>query len=392
MPERCSNCGAELFEGQQFCRACGAAVRPSGEDAPTQLLAQGPPTSEPAAATARLGARGTDPSIGPRPAGYQPPASFQQTAPLAGQPAAKGRAGWLFALVAVALVSALGTLGLVFAFRSNRPTTVIVRKDGHGERGFVPPLPPELPARVREAVAAAGAPQPLDESDADVSDEETVVTQSFPLAGISSFSLKNFSGPVRVEGWDGDEAEVQVVKRGGSRELRGRLPILSARAGDRLALMSGGGPGTPVSVACEIRLPRGLRQLEISSETSDVRVEGLEGTVVVDLRVGDVEFHDVTGVVRSNVIKGATKVVYRSAERRGPQEFKVNLGDVEVHFPEEPDASVKAETIDGEIKVDEGLGLQVRKAPAGYHVAGRLGEGREPLLIRVVNGDIRLKK
>jgi hypothetical protein len=390
MAERCSNCGAELFEGQQFCRACGAAVRPAAEDAPTRLLGEEPDYAAPPATTSRLGARGTDPAMGPRPTGYQSPASFSQTAPLAAPPRAKGRAVWVLALVAVAVVSALGTLALVHALRSNHPATVVIRKDAHGHPA--PPVPPDLPARVHEAMAAAGVPLPLDESDAEHSDDETVITRTFPLEGVSSFSLKNFNGPVEVEGWDEPEAEVKIVKRGGSRELRRRLPILSTRGGDRLALMSGGGPGTPVTVAYEIKLPRGLRQVDISSESSDVRVEGLGGTVVVDLRAGDVEFHDVIGTVRSNVIKGAIKVFYEQAGREGPQEFKVNLGDVEVQFPDDPDAALKAETIDGRIEADPSLGLTVQKAPAGYHVVGRLGEGREPLLIRVVNGDIRLKR
>ncbi len=29
MAEYCNNCGAELFAGQQFCRKCGASVRPA---------------------------------------------------------------------------------------------------------------------------------------------------------------------------------------------------------------------------------------------------------------------------------------------------------------------------------------------------------------------------
>lgn len=394
MSERCGNCGAGLFAGQQFCRLCGAAVRAAEDETPTRILGQGPAAPGPPTATVRLDPRGTEPSIGPRPTDYQPPlAAYQQTAPLQAPaaPRGAGRAGWLIALVVVAAVSVLGTLALVYVFRSKGPTTVVVRRPGHPEPGVVPPLPPELPARVREAVAAAGVPLPLDEAEAEVSDDETVVTHSFPLEGINAFSLKNISGPVEIEGWDGDEAEVKVTKRGGSREMRRRMPVLSTRGGERLALQSGGGGhGTPVTFAYEVKLPRRLRQVEISSEASDVRVEGLEGTVVVDVRAGELEFRDVTGTVRSNVIKGNTKVVYERAGRN-PQEFKTNLGDVEVEFPEAPDASLKAETLDGKIEADEGLGLTVRKAPAGYHAVGRIGEGRAPLLIRVVNGDIRLK-
>ena len=41
MADQCSNCGAELFAGQQFCRRCGSAVGRAQEDAPTQLFPQG---------------------------------------------------------------------------------------------------------------------------------------------------------------------------------------------------------------------------------------------------------------------------------------------------------------------------------------------------------------
>jgi len=397
MSERCSNCGAELFAGQQFCRRCGAAVR--AEDAPTLRLGQGAPTGAPPATTSHLDARGTDPVRDPRPTGYQPPLSaFQRTTPLRAAPnaaPARRRGAWLLTLVVVvAVVSVLCTLALVFTLK-DRQSPVVVKKGAGGGGGsmlVVPPVPPDLPARVREAVEASGVSMPLDESGASVDGDRTTFTKTYELDEGGSFSLKNFSGPVTVEGWDEERAEVKIVKRGGTAEQRRHVPVMSARRDDVLALASGAGRATPVSVAYEIKLPRGIRQVEISSESSDVRVSGLAGTVVVDVKAGQLEFRDVTGTVRSSVIKGHTKVSYEHAEREGPQEFRANLGDVEVDFPEEFHADLKAETIDGQIEADDTLGLTVSKAAAGRHVVGRLGEGREPLLIRVVNGDIKLKK
>lgn len=402
MNERCPHCGAELFAGQQFCRACGGAVRGAGAEAPTQLF---PTAAEPPPTTSRLDPRGTDPVRDPRPTGYQPPSSqapppapFRQTAPLASAPtpAGRGRAGWLVALVAVAVVSILGTLAVVFALRSRHPQQRVIVKQTGGGLGLggvpAPPAPPDVPARVREVAEAAGAPFPLDESGAQVSAGQTEFTKTFELREGDRFSLRNFNGPVRVEGWDEPRAEVRVVKRGGTPDERRGVPILSARGEGGLSVTSLGGRGSRVSVSYEIKLPRALRQVEIAAETSEVRVEGLEGTVVVDVKTGRLDFKDVTGVVRSQIIKGHTRVSYEGADREGPQEFKANLGDVEVTLPEEFHADLKAETIDGRIEADDALGLSVVAAAAGRHVVGRLGEGREPLLIRVVNGDIKLKR
>src|SRR4051812_38145619 len=118
MSESCSNCGAELYEGQQFCRRCGVqvGVPATGGDAPTQLFPQEARPSQGAAvgtshvrseAAARLE---TGPVGVQQPTAYYPPANFQKTSPLVGQPfgsqplaigapAPKKRRGvWLLAL------------------------------------------------------------------------------------------------------------------------------------------------------------------------------------------------------------------------------------------------------------------------------------------------------
>src|SRR4051812_29580244 len=96
MPEFCSNCGAELYEGQQFCRRCGVQVgvpATGGDgDAPTQLFPQEARPSQGAAVGTSPVRSEAAPRVetGPvgmqQPTAYYPPANFQQTSPLIGQP------------------------------------------------------------------------------------------------------------------------------------------------------------------------------------------------------------------------------------------------------------------------------------------------------------------
>lgn len=397
MTERCGNCGAELFEGQQFCRRCGAAVAAEGEDAPTRILPEGAPTSEPPATTSRLGARGTDPVRGPAPAGYGPPppaftpAGLQQTAPLA--PARRGRGAWVVALVAVAALSVLATLGLVHAFRARSHQPVVIVKKGGEEKGLVPPPPPDLPARVREAVEAAGAALPVEEGDVTVSGDETTFTKSFRLDPGASFALRNVSGDVAVEGWERPEAEVTVVKSGGDARGRAATRVLASQAGGRLALTTAPA-GHDVTVSYQIKLPRALRHVEVNVERGEVAVNDLDGAVQVEVKNGEVTLGALGGAVRGNLIRGDMSVAYGGARRREPQEFSVVRGNVTVELGERPSADLKAETMDGDIEVAEEFGpLRVAKTAAGgRHVAGRLAEGGPPLLVKVVNGDIALKQ
>src|SRR5438105_14971185 len=255
MSERCSNCGAELFAGQQFCRRCGASVGRADTDAPTQILPQGAQTGGAAAAvgTSPFGGASTD-AVGARqPNAYQPPASFQPTSPLVGQPfgsrplavgptAQRSRRGaWLVALLVVLVlcVGVLGGAGLMWWHARQAAFVKKVNVSDVKPPDIPPPLPPDfgekLGAQIREAMRGAGAP--LDESGASVTGVDTVLTKTFEIGDDATFSLRGVSGNVTVTGADGDQAEVKVTKHGGSPQERAGARGLVARTDKGLSLV-----------------------------------------------------------------------------------------------------------------------------------------------------------
>ncbi|HEU4596898.1 MAG TPA: DUF4097 family beta strand repeat-containing protein [Pyrinomonadaceae bacterium] len=400
MSERCTNCGLELFAGQQFCRRCGAAVRPqAGDDErPTRILEGGTAGARQGSNEMRggVGGAGTDPFGEARQTAAQEPFRvFAQTAPLA--PAApRGGRWWTLPFI---VIVALACVGVLFMRRESSPSRMTVaKKGGLAKTGSlvppIPPIPPELPEEARAAIERAGVPTPFDESGATVTDDRTVFTKTVQLGEDLAFSIPEAIGEVRIEGWDGDEAEIKVTKRGGTAEQRRAMPVMLARGDERVSLLSppARASGGAVRVSYEIKLPRSLRQLELTAEEAEVELKNLDGAVSLDVRAGSIELKDVTGTVRSKLIKGSTKVVFGEGTHDGAQEFSVVRGNVEVDFAERASTDVKAETMDGDISADEDLGLRLVKSPAGIHALGRIGEGREPMLIKVVNGDIKLKK
>lgn len=405
MPEPCQNCGAELYAGQQFCRRCGAPVRaasPPGE-APTQLFPEGAQTfaAAPAAGTSRLGAVGhTDSVSRQQPTAYHTPlAAFQQTSPLpaAPPPARRRRGVWLAALLVVFVLGAGLASGAAYVWwRATRQH--VVRRTNSG--GMPPPpaapaapgVPADLGDRIKEALKGAGVPLPLDESGAVVSGATTVLTRTYELGDDAAFAVHAVKGDVTVTGADGEAVVVKIVKHGGSAAERGGARVLESKTDEGIALLTAPGQSEAVSVSYEISLPRGLRRLEVAADRGDVRVSGFAGAVVAEVETGEAEFRDVSGEVRSKVIKGSTRVFQGGAEREGSQQFSVVKGDIEATFADGSNADVKAETLDGDIETDAGFGLRVEKGPAGRRLAGRLGEGGEALYFKVTNGDIRLKK
>lgn len=400
MPESCPSCGAELYGGQQFCRRCGTPVgAAAGGEAPTQLFPGGAQAggAAPAPGTSPLGGGPrTEGVAGQRPTEYQP-REGQQTSALVGQPfasqplavgapgAPKRRRGvWLFALLAVFVLGAgLASGAALLWWRAARRNTVvkIVRNGPQGARA-VPkapavPVAPEVPAdlgeRIKEALKGHGVPLPLDESDAVVSGDDTVLTRTFGLDSDASFSAHVMSGDVTVVGADTDEAVVKVVKHGGSVEERAATPVLAAESDEGVTLLTAPSGGR-VKVSYEITVPRDLRQLDIS------------------VNKGDVVVREFAGGVRSNVVSGSTRVSLPAGGREGAQEFTVVKGDIEATVADGAEADLKAETLRGDIELDEGFGLRVERAAAGRRAAGRLGEGGDALLFKVNDGRIKIRK
>ncbi|MDT7779882.1 MAG: hypothetical protein QOC99_2394 [Acidobacteriota bacterium] len=401
MSERCNNCGAELFAGQQFCRRCGTPVRAEGGEAPTQLLPEGAQQTSPkstAAGTSPFSGARTD-AVLQQPTAYTPPlAAFQQTSPLPSAPARaprrRRRGAWLFALFAVFVLGGVVACAAAYVLWRARHPSMIVKRVSVGGMSApqVPPVPPNLGDQIKDALKGAGVPLPVDESGASVTGTDTVLTQTYDMGEDATFSLQVVNGNVTITGADGEQAVVKITKHGGSPQERSGARVLASKTDEGLTLITAPAQSGAVSVSYEVQLPRGLRQIEISADKGDVHVSGFDGEVVADLKMGDVEFRDVSGKVRSRLIKGNTRIFYEKPEREGAQEFSVVKGNIEATIADGANADVKAETLDGDIDVDEAFQMKVEKAPAGHSVAGRLGDGGEHLMFKVTKGDIKLKK
>ncbi len=390
MNERCKNCGAELFAGQQFCRSCGARTSLlSHDDVATQILSSNQPNA-PTATMPFAGERGTDPNFGPRPpapAAYRPPQQVMPLAPAAPSTRRRAPLGWMLLAFFVFAVGATFIAAGYFFTHQGRP---LVRRVVVPAVPAIPhpPLPPGVPV-------VTGAAETLDEDDADVSDDKTVITKTFPLTpGAGQFELTNVNGDIRVEGWDKPQAEVKVIKHGGTPDERAEVEIKLQQAGDHLELRTApDNQGNVDDVVYEVKLPRRLQHIGLSAMNGDVKLTGVRGNIEITAQRGDIKLEDVGGALTTKTLTGNTKIVLAAnAPGDAPQSFNAISGNIEVQLGDETNAEVRADTTSGEIKIDDELGLQVEKRLVGQHLAGRLGQGGPPLVLKTVSGNIKIKK
>jgi hypothetical protein len=395
MNERCRNCGAELFAGQQFCRQCGARTGVlTHDDVATQILPGQPTTAPPPTATVPLGGdrRHTDPNFPPyATAGYgapQPVGPLGATAPAA--PPARRRGipfGWLLLAFFVLFVGTVGAGGFYVYVHKIKPLAREIR-------GITPPKPPVPPRPpVLPAVAEDTDTETLDEDDADVTDNKTVITKTFPLTPEEGeFEVTNLNGDITVEGWDGDQAEVKVTKRGGDPDEREQTEIKLERKGAHLALHTepnGGGSGQEVTY--EVKLPRSLQHVNLNTMNGNVKLTGVHAGVEIATQNGNVKLEDVGGAVATKTLHGNTKVVVPETGRDAPQSFNTLNGNIEVELKGTVNADVKAEATTGAIDVDDSLGLTVVRQIVGQRAAGRLGQGGPALVFKTLSGNIKIK-
>jgi hypothetical protein len=419
MPDSCPNCGAELYEGQQFCRRCGVQVgvpAGGGGDAPTQLFPQeARPSQVPAVGTSPVRAEApprleTGPVGLQQPTSYYPPANFQRTSPLVGQPFGsqplaieaaapkkKRRGAWLLALFVFFVLGAGLASGAAFLWwRATHTTGVKIVKVGPPPAPGVPaipempPVPPDLGDRIKEALKSAGVPLPLDESGATVTGTDTVFTQTYELDADSAFVVHAASGGVTVTGTDGDQVVVKVTKHGGSPQQREAARVLASKTDEGLTILTAPGQAGGVSVSYEIKVPRELRRLEVSAERGDIKVGEFDGTAVLNLTNGSISVA-AAGEVRGRLVNGDINVTY-AGRHEDAQEFTVVNGGVNVSFGGEPQVDVKAASTNGDIRVEGDFGAGAEKRGSGHRLEAELGGGGGPLTLKVVNGDIRLKK
>src|SRR5215213_1119120 len=244
MAEHCRDCGAELAVGQRFCRRCGLAVaRPSSEDVPTKVFR---PEAQPNTPTmpSLLSTPATAQVYGQPTARQSPPTQREASYPA---PPSQGKSRWLRYLlfIMVGLVASVVLLGIMFARLARRYAATKSKTTAPAS------------APVKAGVNNPSKPAALmSEEGATVTEDQTIIKGTYPLGANASISLMNLTGKIKIEGWDESQAEVRVIKEGGSEQDRQAVQIKLDAGSDRLSLETSPTRSSPVEVHYEIKLPR----------------------------------------------------------------------------------------------------------------------------------------
>lgn len=234
---------------------------------------------------------------------------------------------------------------------------------------------------------------------------------SYKLAPGGSLSIKNVSGDVKINGYDGDVVTVSGFKEGRDRDV---VEVEDRSSGNHIDL----GVRYPspcncdASVRFEVRVPRSINVYieKVATASGNIEVNGVRGEVNVNTASGDVTVSEVNGRVNASTASGEMRVKdvvgevsaqsasgnveVEIAQLVGTEDLKFSSasGDVHVRLPANLDADVSMSTASGDIRTDFPIEVKDNRYGAGSQARARLGSGSRSIRISTASGDVSLMR
>jgi hypothetical protein len=218
--------------------------------------------------------------------------------------------------------------------------------------------------------------------------------------------IKGVNGSIEAGPAGSDQVEVTATKRGRRSDPdRVRIEVIEHERGVTLCVVYPSPPGSPpnrcapgeagrtstrnndVYVDFRVRLPDGVG-LVARTVNGNVRAEALGGDVHAHTVNGNVEI-STSERAQAATVNGSIHATLGRTTEAGSLEFETVNGRITVELPSSAGADVQAETVNGDISTD--FPVTVRGRFSARKVSGTIGKGGPDLLLRTVNGNIRIR-
>jgi hypothetical protein len=230
--------------------------------------------------------------------------------------------------------------------------------------------------------------------------QEAITVRNFqrtlPLPEGGVFSLANVNGSVEIEGWGREEVQILAEERTSSAatDTPGvKIDVLAQAGGVAVRTIYPEGEGVDISVEYRVHVPRHVRLAGVATVNGSVRVRGVEGDGQLRTVNGNVEMYDGAGRFDARSTNGN---IYMELRRlggadpgdRAPATLETVNGTVVLSLAADINLDMDIRTLNGDFFSE--LPLEQRVSAGGRELRCRLGRGGSPILIRTMNGAVRL--
>ena len=222
------------------------------------------------------------------------------------------------------------------------------------------------------------------------------ITKSVALARGAKVNVRGLNGPLVIETWEGETADIDITITASDANALARHPLLIEETGGGLTIRtedkrergeSGRDRGW-VRHRARLRLPRSV-SLQVSGINGRVQVAEIAGTIGIDGVNGAVEVAEAGSATNINGINGHVSV---ALTKIGPEGLRVNgiNGAVELGFQGTINAVLDVHGINGGVNSDFPV-VVVGEVKRG-ELKGTLGSGGPSIVVNGINGSVQLKR
>jgi len=228
------------------------------------------------------------------------------------------------------------------------------------------------------------------------------IEKTFPLNPNGRVSLSNVNGSITMTAWDRSEVKMVAIKTAESKERLAEVDIkIDARPeylnietdyGDWKSRSSNGvwRNNENVSVEYQLSVPRGAMLNEIETVNGSVTVADFTNITKVSAVNGTVRATNLRGTASLSTVNGEVAAEFERLETGSKIALETVNGTVNLLIPSDSNATLTAESLNGNIAND--FGLPVRKGKyVGRDLKGKLGSGEIPIKLESVNGGLTVK-
>ncbi len=236
----------------------------------------------------------------------------------------------------------------------------------------------------------------------EIQDETEKFDKTFPLNSNGRVSLSNVNGSVVVEAWDRNEVKVEYTKIASSKERLSEVEVRIDSRADYLEIetdydnwKSRNGEQWKnqgkLQVEFRLMIPRTAFLNEIETVNGSVTASNFTNFTKISAVNGSVTGTNLRGTVNLETVNGEVVADFDRLESGNKIKLSTVNGRVNLTIPSDSNATINADTLNGNISND--LGLPIRKGKyVGRDLYGRIGNGDARIKLDSVNGGLSIRR
>lgn len=230
-------------------------------------------------------------------------------------------------------------------------------------------------------------------------DETERFDQTYPISSNGRVAVSNVNGSITLEAWDRNEISLNVVKTADSKETLDSVKVIIESKADSFSVSTDYGNwknngrnwsnSRRADIQITMKVPSAAILDEIESVNGTIKAAGFTNVSKISAVNGNIQATNFGGSCSLSTVNGEVVADLSILGDKNKLVLSTVNGRISLSIPTNSNATIKAESLNGNISND--FGLPVRKGRyIGRDLFGKIGTGSTTIKLNSVNGELKI--